>query len=241
MPIVVRTILIVTAAVFLATEFIPGWQQPGRRWLALWFVENPYFGAWQLLTSVFMHGGLTHILFNMVGVVSFGVPLEQRWGARRFLLFYVVCGVGAALAHMATQEVRFHLAWDQLNQAGMTDAAISTFMQTPGMISVLPAETREAAVDLYRVFAAPMLGASGALYGVLVAFAALYPRVRLSLMFLPVPIEARFFIPGLVLLALFSGFTGFSIFGGGVSVAHFAHIGGALTGFVLIMLWRRRS
>ena len=98
-------------------------------------------------------------------------------------------------------------------------------------------EIRAAVVDLYRIYVGPMVGASGAIYGILVAFGLLYPNAKLALLFLPVPIAAKFFIPILLALDLFSGVTGFSLFGGGI--AHFAHIGGALIGFLLMWHWRK--
>lgn len=236
LPPTVRNLVIVTAAVFLAGHLLGA---QFDRWLALWFPTHPFFAPWQVLTSVFMHGSVAHILFNMIGLVSFGSLLEQRWGGRRFLIFYLVCGTGAALTHMLAQAVEFQLHWRTLVEAGVPERAIESMLQLRMPIPGLPPDLAETAVELYRVYIGRMVGASGAIYGVLVAFAILYPHVRLTLLFLPIPIEARFFIPGLLVIDLLSGVTGFSIFGGGI--AHFAHIGGALIGFLFMLVWRRRA
>lgn len=240
LPSAVRVFLIISIVVFAFAEWVPGMREPVHRWLALWFPGHPNFGVWQLLTSVFMHATVAHIALNMLGLVTFGSPLEQGWGTRRFVVFYIVCGIGAALTHLGAQEVRFHLLWRHLSEAGVPGSALAPLLRMNAVSVFMPtAEAREAATALARIYHGSMVGASGALYGILVAFAMIYPRVRLTLIFLPVPIEVRFFIPGLLLLDLFSGVTGFSIFGGGI--AHFAHLGGALIGLLLMLLWRRRA
>lgn len=240
MPAVIRGILIVTAAVFGVSALLPAAGAWTHLRLGLWFPENPNFAPWQLLTSVFMHASMPHILFNMIALFSFGTPLELRWGGRRFLVFYLICGVGAAATHLVAQEVEFHLLWQKLNQAGYPDASLAAMLKFATLPGLEPSRAvAHAAENLYQIYHGPMVGASGAVYGILVAFGVLFPRVRLTLIFLPVPIEARFFIPGLIALDLFSGVTGFSIFGGGI--AHFAHVGGALIGFLFMLGWRRKS
>lgn len=232
-------LVIVNAAVFVAGLVLPH----GREWFvehgAFWFTANPHFALWQAVTYMFLHGGPGHILFNMFALVSFGGLLERQWGTRRFLVFYFLCGVGAALVHNAVNAGHYSILQERLVAQGLTpDAIRSLFAAGHGAIPP-GAEIKATLTELYRIYAVPMLGASGAIYGVLVAFGLLYPNAKLALMFVPVPIAAKIVIPVLLALDLLSGVTGFSLFGGGI--AHFAHLGGALVGFLLMLLWRRQT
>jgi membrane associated rhomboid family serine protease len=244
----VLVLVIANAAVFVAGLVVP----LGNTWLvehgAFWFTANPHFALWQAVSYMFLHGGVGHIFFNMFALVSFGGLLERQWGTGRFLVFYFLCGVGAALIHNAVNAYQYGVLQDRLVAQGLTPDAISSLLAAgpKAIISfftirhgTLPPDAEEAFVGLYKIYAGPMLGASGAIYGVLVAFGLLYPNAKLALMFLPVPIAAKFFIPILLALDLLSGVTGFSLFGGGI--AHFAHLGGALIGFILMLVWRRRA
>ncbi len=230
--------MIANAAVFVAGFVLP----QGREWFvehgAFWFTANPNFALWQTVTYMFLHGGPGHILFNMFALVSFGGLLERQWGTQRFLVFYLLCGVGAALVHNAVNAGHYSILQERLVAHGLTPDAIRTALVS-GRSALPDGEIKTALVELYRVFAVPMLGASGAIYGVLVAFGLLYPNAKIALMFVPVPIAAKVVIPALLALDLLSGVTGFSLFGGGI--AHFAHLGGALVGFLLMMLWRRQA
>ncbi|MFT3780553.1 MAG: rhomboid family intramembrane serine protease [Nibricoccus sp.] len=241
-------LVIANAVAFVAGLVLPN----ARTWLidqgAFWYPLNPNFSAWQYVTYMFLHGGISHILFNMFALVSFGALLERQWGTRRFLLFYFLCGIGAALVHNAVNAHQFNVLHAHLVADGLTPDAIRSLLAAgPRTIVAFFSANQgsfqpgaEAAfVSLYKIYSVPMLGASGAIYGVLVAFGILYPNAKLALMFLPVPIAAKYFIPIMLGLDLLSGVTGFSLFGGGI--AHFAHLGGALIGFILMLLWRRPS
>jgi membrane associated rhomboid family serine protease len=235
----VTGLLIVNIVVFAAGLLLPGVQEKIRTVGALWYPDNANFGVWQVVTYMFLHGGLSHIIFNMFALVSFGSILEREWGAGRFLLFYFLCGVGAALIQLGVNWHEAGTLHAQLVAAGLTPAQISELMaKGSGVLPTDPA-LKAVLVDLYRIHSAPMVGASGAIYGLLVAFGCLHPNAKLALMFVPVPVAAKFFIPVLLALDLFSGVTGFSLFGAGV--AHFAHLGGAAIGFILMLLWRKRG
>jgi membrane associated rhomboid family serine protease len=206
---------------------------------ALWYPANSHFGAWQVVTYMFLHANLSHIFFNMFALYSFGQILEREWGAARFLIFYFLCGVGAGLIQLGTNWYEFNGLQERLVATGLTPSAISDMLVTGrGQLPSDPA-AKAMLFELYGIYGRPTLGASGAVYGLLVAFGCLRPDAKLSLMFVPVPIAAKYFIPGLLLLDLLSGVTGFSLFGG--SVAHFAHLGGAAIGFLLVLLWRHRG
>jgi len=239
LPPAVLGLVIANAALFIAGLVVPR----GNEWLvehgAFWFTANPNFASWQFVSYMFLHGGVGHIFFNLFALVSFGGILEQQWGTRRFLIFYLLCGVGAALVHNAVNGYHSGVLHEQLIAKGMTTDAINALLST-GHGSIPPgAEIKAALVALYQIYAAPMLGASGAIYGTLVAFGFLHPNAKLALMFVPVPIAAKFFIPALLALDLLSGVTGISLFGGGI--AHFAHLGGALIGLILMLVWRHRT
>lgn len=229
-------LVITNAAAFVAGLFVP----QARAWLvdhgAFWFMGNPHFAPWQVVTYMFLHGGPGHILFNMFGLVSFGGLLERQWGTRRFLIFYFLCGVGAALIHNTVNAYNYGMLQERLLAQGLTPEAIREALATGRSAIPLSAEMKASLVELYRAYAVPMIGASGGIYGVLVAFGLLYPNAKLMLMFMPVPIAAKIVIPILLVLDLFSGVTGLSLFGGGI--AHFAHLGGALVGFLLMLFWR---
>ncbi len=202
--------------------------------LALYFPKNEHFALWQLVSHMFMHAGFAHILFNMFALWMFGTPLEQMWGRSRFLLFYFISGMGAAIFYTAIHYVQFNATYTQLIDNGVSPEIIRSMLETASYPAKIISE--ETFGSFYQIFHTPMVGASGAIYGVLVAFAFLFPNTKLMLIFLPVPIAAKYFIPAIIALDLFSGVTGFSIFGGGV--AHFAHVGGALIGFLLMMYWK---
>jgi membrane associated rhomboid family serine protease len=206
---------------------------------ALYFPENEKFRVWQLVTNMFMHGGFAHLVFNMYGLYAFGSLLEQLWGTKRFVLFYFLCGIGASAIYLLVNYYKFHALVDDFLARGIDKGSILHLLDTrefdKALFSSIPEEQLS---TIFSIFNYPALGASGAIYGVLVAFGMMFPNVKLMLIFLPVPIPAKFFIPALVALDLFSGVTGVSIFGGGI--AHFAHIGGALIGFLLMLYWRTR-
>ncbi|GHA18361.1 rhomboid family intramembrane serine protease [Arenicella chitinivorans] len=189
-----RLVIITVLVYFVQTTVFAGRFTGGE----LFGWQSPNFELWQLLTHVFLHGSEMHLLFNMIALWSFGRVLERVWGNRRFLLFYLICGVGAAVISMLVNNL-----------------------------------------ILNTQFTGHMVGASGAIYGILVAFALLFPNFKIMLIFLPVPIAAKYFVPVLLLIDLTAGFTGVSIFG--QNIAHFAHVGGAIVGAVLVFLWSAQS
>lgn len=153
--------------------------------------------------------------------------------------FLFLCGIGAGLVQMGVNWQEFHGLQDRLVAAGLSPSTLASLLENGRGELPVDSATRALLVELYRIYAAPTIGASGAVYGLLVAFGFLHPNAKLAMMFIPVPIAAKFFIPGVLLLDLFSGVTGFSVFG--ANIAHFAHLGGAAIGFLLMLLWRNRS
>jgi membrane associated rhomboid family serine protease len=238
-PRAVTGLVTVNIAMFAAGILLPNGREQLMSAGAIWFPANEHFHPWQVVSHMFLHANLSHIFFNMFALVSFGKILEREWGAARFLIFYFLCGVGAALIQTGINWQEFNGLRDRLVAAGVTPSSINSLLATgDGQMPSDPA-VQAMLVDLYRIYVSPMLGASGAIYGLLVAFGFLHPNAKLAVMFVPVPVAAKFIIPGLLLLDLLSGVTGVSIFGAGI--AHFAHLGGAAIGFLLMLLWRNRG
>lgn len=214
--------------------------------LSMYYPQNPNFRVWQPLTSMFMHApmpNLMHIVFNMFALVSFGSALEHFWGAKKFLFFYISCGLGAALLHTGFGYYQYNHGLQHLQELGLQDQ-VGSFLKTGNLsFAVRPPSLNESILgDMFNAYNAPSLGASGAIYGLLIAFAFMFPNAELMMLFIPVPIKAKYFVPGLLVLDLVLGFKGSSIFGsGGTGVAHFAHIGGALTGFIMMWYWKKNQ
>lgn len=174
---------------------------------AMFYPASPFFKPWQILTHMFMHGRFWHIFFNMYSLLMFGSILERSLGPKKFLIFYFVTGLGAVALHTGVE-----------------------WMQARVFIA-------NGAVDAYqRLLVTPTLGASGAIYGVLIGFAMLYPQARLTLIFPPIPMTAKWLVIIFAAIELFSGINGIQD-----GVAHFAHLGGMLFGWLLIRWWRKHG
>ena len=236
---VVKQLLIVNVILFLAAYFFVPILNV---YFPLYYIENPNFKIWQPITHMFMHGGIMHILFNMFALYSFGSVLEQIWGGKKFVLFYVLCGLGAAVLYAAVHYWQFHSTYDVLLTNGFkTDDILNLISQSSydnRWLSYVSIEDIRSMSDSYFSRA---VGASGAIYGLLIAFAFMFPNAGLALLFIPVPVKAKYFVPAILLYDLLSGLNGSSIFGFGGGVAHFAHIGGALVGFLLMWFWKKNQ
>jgi membrane associated rhomboid family serine protease len=205
-PPIVKNLIIINILVWVAQLI---YDNPPTMWLtskiALWPIDSTEFNPYQIVTHMFAHSSYAsngpssytivffHILFNMFSLFMFGRILENVWGAKRFLIFYLVCGVGAAAAHLGEQYF------------------------TGG--------------------GSPAVGASGAVMGVLVAFGYLFPNTSLYVMFIPIPIKAKWAVLGFIAIDLFGGVYAIP----GDNIAHFAHLGGALTGFILVYIWNKTN
>jgi membrane associated rhomboid family serine protease len=215
---VIKNLIIINVLVWLAQLMYE--QQFGLTGkIGLWPVESPHFQPYQVVTHMFAHdpSGPLHLFFNMFTLWMFGRILENVWAQKRFLFFYLACGLGSAFAHMGVEYFNYA---DTLNEAEL-------------LRSIGQAELAERLLNepVYAV------GASGAVMGVMVAFAFLFPNTDLYLMFIPVPIKAKWAVLAFVALDLFGGFSRFS----GDNIAHFAHLGGALTGFIIVLIWNKTN
>ena len=207
-PTVTRSLLIINVLMFVATLINPSLM---KGLFAMAYPASTAFRWWQPLTHMFMHDGIWHILFNMYTLVMFGMVVEQALGSKRFLILFFVTGFGAVLLHTGVE-----------------------FLQVRSLVKeYTPAPY--SAQQIYDMIP-HVLGASGAVYGVLVAFAMLYPEARMTLIFPPVTLDAKWMVAIFIGIELLTGITGTRM-----GVAHFAHLGGALFGFLLVLYWRKRG
>ena len=187
---------------------------------------------------MFMHGDISHIFFNMFGLYMFGTPLEQMWGKQKFIFFYLSTGLGAAGLQLLLYYYQVGQVSDALTDFGMNAVQINKFYQTAYLptaaIDQIGESTLSGGFNAYR---SVMVGASGALYGVLVGFAMIFPNARLMLLFPPIPVKAKVLVPILILSDLFFGFSSYSI----GPIAHFAHVGGAITGLIMMRIWKKND
>lgn len=212
-PTITKNLLIVNVVVFLATYLFRTMGVDLNNVLGLHFFLAPDFHIYQLFTYMFAHGGFSHIFFNMFALWMFGCIVERTWGPKKFLTYYIVCGVGAGLFQELAQ---FAIASEQLPHF--------TLAQTMKV-----ANANAAFLNLWTT-----VGASGAVYGILLAFGMLYPEERIFIFPLPVPIKAKWFVMGYAAIELFMAYSST-----GDGVAHLAHLGGMVFGFFLIRYWRR--
>ena len=224
----VKHLIILNVILFVVPQFL---NLDLTNILALHFPQNEHFGFWQYLTSTFMHGSFGHILFNMYGLYAFGTPLEQMWGKKKFLFFYFSTGIGASIIYTLVNYYQFNDAFEKLIELGATKMEIMKLMN-PTLI--YNDEILQTVNALYNTSA---LGASGAVYGVLVAFGLYFKEAKLAMIFFPIPIAAKYFIPILLLGDLFFGMTRYSV----GNITHFAHIGGALVGFIIAWYWKKNQ
>lgn len=238
----VKQLLIINIIFFIGSQFVVN----AYPLFSLYYPENSNFRIWQPLTSMFMHApmpNLMHIVFNMFALVSFGTALEHYWGTKKFIFFYISCGLGAALLHIGVNYFTFHHVLNLLVENGQDKVEILKVLAEgkydTNWQNIIPSSDFNSFMGCYL---GTSVGASGAIYGLLTAFAFMFPNAELGLMFIPIPIKAKYFVPGIIAIDLFLGFKGSSLFGaGGTGIAHFAHIGGALTGFLMMWYWKKNQ
>ncbi|WP_233860918.1 rhomboid family intramembrane serine protease [Tenacibaculum piscium] len=204
---------------------------------ALHYPENENFGIWQYVTHIFMHGSTMHLLFNMYALWAFGTPLEQMWGKNKFIFFYFSAGIGAGLIYTLVNYYQFNGIYEQLIEQGISAIDIKNLLNTGQYNENLITLSNQTMSEFYSLYHTPAVGASGAVYGILVAFGLLFPDAKLALIFFPVPIAAKYFIPIMITSDVFFGVTKYSI----GNIAHFAHIGGAIIGFVIAWYWKKNQ
>lgn len=210
LPTVTRNLLIINILIFVAYIVNKSFM---IETFALFYPSSPFFRWWQPITHMFMHGGFWHIFFNMYTLAIFGGVVERYLGPKKFTFFYFICGLGAAGLHIGVEALQM--------QSLMESAALG---HTGAMTQI----------NIMR--GTPTVGASGAIYGLLIAYAMLFPQSRMTLLFPPVTLSAKWMVIIFVVIELVTGMTGSN-----QGVAHFAHLGGALIGYLLMLQWRKRG
>lgn len=211
MPTVTKNLIIINVLVFFGTLVAQRYGIDLTNYLGLHFFLASDFNPAQLITYMFMHGGFSHIFFNMFAVFMFGPILEQTWGSKRFLFYYIACGIGAGIIQEGVQYIQYTTEISHYIQSGLYSADILNMMTT--------------------------VGASGAVYAILLAFGMLFPNNRMFVFPIPFPIKAKYFVIGYALIELYSGLAN----NAGDNVAHFAHLGGMIFGLFLIIYWKNKS
>jgi len=257
-PPAVLNILIINIILFLATSLLKSQGINLERWLALYYPGSDLFKPYQLVTHMFMHASTMHLFFNMFALWMFGRVLEGVWGSRRFLLYYFSTGLGAAGLHLFVNYLQLG------NIAAEASAAINTlspevfaqfvkdyfpgdltrisdflsaWLNNPSHPGYINEATNFIQSSVSHKINIPTVGASGAVFGLLLAFGMLFPNTRLMLIFPPIPIKAKWFVIAYGAIELYSGLAN----NAGDNVAHFAHLGGMIFGFILIKYWNKTN
>lgn len=220
MPTVTKNLIIINVLFYLGTIVAQSYGIDLADYLGLHFFLGKDFNPAQLITYMFMHGGFTHLFFNMFAVWMFGRILEQVWGPKRFLFYYILCGIGAGII----QEIVQYISLLPDMAAGFKQVQLIT-----GNYTDIPIQ------DYFNMM--NTVGASGAVYAILLGFGMLFPNQQLFIFPLPFPIKAKYFVIGYALIELYSGFAN----NPNDNVAHFAHLGGMIFGFILIMYWKKKN
>jgi len=231
-PPVVKNLLVINVLFFLATFVLKQTHNIRlEEYLGLHYFMSHDFKIWQLVSYMFMHGDFTHLFFNMFALWMFGTVLENTWGSKRFLIFYFVTGIGAGLVQELVGTVRIYPLLSQL------PSDVVELIKAEGRDVLLAGKNYANPVmaDFNVIINSITVGASGSVFGLLLAFGMLFPNQPLFLMFIPIPIKAKYFVIGYAVIELFLGVGNFQF----DNVAHFAHLGGMLFGYFLIRKWRR--
>jgi len=233
----VKHLLIVNVLFFVATALYGDLMY---QWFSLWFPKNENFQLWQIVSHMFMHGGIAHIGFNMFALWMFGVPVERYLGKNKFLFLYFSAGLGAALFQVGFYYFNYMPIYAELVGSGLTGDQVIQMLTSNQTMSGLTQGQLYNLQEAFPLYNASMVGASGCIMGVLAAFGLMNPNAELMLIFLPIPIKAKYFIPGIILLDVISAVTGQSFFSPS-NTAYMAHVGGAIIGFIVMWYWKKNS
>lgn len=209
-PPVVKNLIILNVMMFLITLLTGNFMYEK---FSLFYFQSPLFKPYQIITHMFMHGGFFHILFNMYTLFIFGSVLENVWGGKKFLLYYLVTGVGAAIIH-----------------------SLVMYIEASSLTQAMEAGNFLAQEKMFALMRTPTVGASGAIYGLLLAYGMLFPNNIMQLLFPPVALKAKYFVLIFGALELFLGLSNT-----GSDIAHFAHLGGMIFGYFLIIYWKKNN
>ena len=233
LPPVVKNLLIINALLFLATIVLYNSNILDlTSFLGLHYWQSDDFETWQIISHMFMHGGFFHLFFNMFAVWMFGSQLENLWGSKRFLNYYILTGIGAAFLHFLI----IHLQIQQLENNMINNHINLVLEQGNSLLNEGKNYINPEMAKLNKLYNTPVVGASGALFGLLLAFGMLFPNALLMFLFFPFPIKAKYFVLIYGLVELYYGLEN----NPNDNIAHFAHLGGMIFGFLIIKYWQSK-
>jgi membrane associated rhomboid family serine protease len=259
----VKHLIIINVIMFIGTISIDNGNLFNQLF-ALYFPKNDLFEPWQVVTHMFMHGGMMHILFNMFALWMFGSSVEYQLGAKKFLFIYFSAGLGAVLFQLGFYYFDFFASLQNIAHLNMSNEMINRIINIDAVdgnmikgellarqmepiltefnynINQIDANSFRELFNMNVITKSSMVGASGCIMGILAAFGMMNPEAKLMMIFLPIPIKAKYFIPGIIILDLISAFSGQSFFSPS-NTAYMAHVGGALTGFFIMWYWRKNQ
>lgn len=258
----VKHLIIINVVMFIGTLTL-GDGLLFNHWLTMYFPTNDLFKPWQVITHMFMHSGPTHLLFNMFALWMFGTPVEERLGTKKFLFVYFSAGFGALLFQLGYYYFDYIPAINSIADLGLSNELLSKIVNIDatdgeyirgeilrdkmipilnnyGFSQTITTNQFSALFDLNVINRSAMVGASGCIMGILAAFGMMNPNAKLMMIFLPIPIKAKYFIPGIILLDVISAFTGQSFFSPS-NTAYMAHVGGAVVGFIIMYFWKKNE
>lgn len=232
---ITRNLIILNVAVFVLMYLLDS--QEVFMKFAAFYPFSPFFKSWQIVTHMFMHGSLMHILFNMFTLYSFGPVLEKTLGDRKYVILYFVSGLGAFFLYnlwnfIEVQQIQSSLESLGFNLNGYLSGENVSFKGDSAAII----NQQELVENLKSILSVPMVGASGAIFGVIAAFATLYPNAEIGIMFIPIPVKVKYVLPVIIVGSIILGVTG-----NGGGIAHLAHVGGAIIGFLLAKYWKNNQ
>ena len=231
LPPVVKNILIINGLLFLATLTLWSSGIDLRKILGLYYWTSKNFETWQIISHMFMHGSFTHIAFNMLAVWMFGSHLENLWGSKRFLNYYIFTGLGAAFLHFLIIHWQIKSLENMMNYENINTVVEKGHLILNEGKNYINQNMRQ----LNSLYNTPVVGASGALFGLLIAFGLLFPNALLMFLFFPFPIKAKYFVLIYGIVELYLGIQNNS------NIAHFAHLGGMIFGFIIIKYWQWKN
>ncbi len=243
LPEVTKYLLVINGLMYLATYVLSNTPlRPFFDSLALYQPGTPDFHFWQILTSVFMHGSFLHLFSNMFSLWMFGAVIENIWGGRRFLVYYLVTAVGAGVLYLLVNQVEISIAAGKLLAEGAPQSLLTALRHTSD-VNIANDLIAQAGVPVngeliskyYWTAHAAVVGASGAVFGIILAFGMMFPNSKIYLYF-AIPIKAKWFVIGYGIFEFVSGISGIQS-----GIAHFAHLGGMLFGYLMIRYWKKRG
>jgi len=259
----VKHLIIINVIVFIGTMTV-GNGQLFYSLFSLHFPENNNFQIWQIVTHMFMHGGFMHLAFNMFALWMFGSAVESQLGSKKFLFIYFSAGLGAVLFQLGYYYYEYYQLLEVISSLNLPKSVVNEIVnfnildgnQYKGellekQLMPLLSENNLSNINMTQsqfrglfdlnIFAQTrMVGASGCLMGILAAYGVMFPNAELMMIFLPIPIKAKYFIPGIIILDIISAFSGQSFFSPS-NTAYLAHVGGAVIGFIIMWYWKKNS